>query len=160
MAKLKLKSGDTVRVIAGDHKGKEGKITKVLIEANKAIVEGVNLVSKHTKPSAQNPQGGIVKKEAALPISNLALVVDGETTRVGYRTEDGKKVTHVGGGWSCAGRCFVAHLGFACGACPYAAFFGAFADGQRLDWCGAQYREPLAHACGYGVPAFALAHHG
>ncbi|WP_139958444.1 50S ribosomal protein L24 [Flavicella sediminum] len=92
MAKLKIKTGDTVKVIAGDQKGKEGKVVRVFIEKNRAIVEGVNLVSKHTKPSAQSPQGGIVKKEASLNISNLMLLEDGNTTRVGYRTEDGKKV--------------------------------------------------------------------
>lgn len=93
MNKLKIKTGDTVRVIAGDHKGQEGKVQKILREKNKAIVEGVNMVSKHEKPSASNPQGGIVKKEAALHISNLSLVdKKGDTTRVGYRTEDGKKV--------------------------------------------------------------------
>jgi large subunit ribosomal protein L24 len=92
MIKLKIKTGDKVRVMAGDHRGEEGKVIKVLIETNKAIVEGVNMISKHTKPSAQSPQGGIVKKEAALHISNLMLVEDGKTTRVGYRNEDGKKV--------------------------------------------------------------------
>ncbi len=63
MTKLKIKSGDTVQVIAGDHKGSEGKVLKVLIDKNKAIVEGVNMVKKHTKPSAQSPQGGIVEKK-------------------------------------------------------------------------------------------------
>jgi large subunit ribosomal protein L24 len=92
MAKLKIKTGDTVRVIAGDQKGKEGKVVRVFIEKNRAIVEGVNLVSKHTKPSAQNPQGGIVKKEASLHVSNLMLLEGGNTTKVGYRVEDGKKV--------------------------------------------------------------------
>lgn len=93
MNKLKIKTGDTVRIIAGDHKGQEGKVQKILREKNKAIVEGVNMVSKHEKPSASNPQGGIVKKEAALHISNLSLIdKKGDTTRVGYRTEDGKKV--------------------------------------------------------------------
>ncbi len=92
MTKLKIKTGDTVRVTAGDDKGQEGKIVKVLIDKNKAIVEGVNMVSKHTKPSAQNPQGGISKFEAPVHISNLMLVENGETTRVGFRTEDGKKV--------------------------------------------------------------------
>ncbi len=92
MTKLKIKTGDTVRVTAGDDKGQEGKIVKVLIDKNKAIVEGVNMVSKHTKPSAQNPQGGISKFEAPIHISNLMLVENGETTRVGFRTEDGKKV--------------------------------------------------------------------
>ncbi|MGW1453886.1 50S ribosomal protein L24 [Salegentibacter agarivorans] len=93
MRKLKIKTGDTVRVIAGDHKGQEGKVRKVLIEKNKAIVEGVNTISKHEKPSASNPQGGIVKKEAPIHISNLSLLdKDGNTTRVGYKEEDGKKV--------------------------------------------------------------------
>ncbi|MDO9260590.1 MAG: 50S ribosomal protein L24 [Flavobacteriaceae bacterium] len=92
MIKLKIKTGDKVRVMAGDHRGEEGKIVKVIIESNKAIVEGVNMISKHTKPSAKSPQGGIVKKEAPLHISNLMLVEDGKTTRVGYRNEDGKKV--------------------------------------------------------------------
>ncbi|WP_430412034.1 50S ribosomal protein L24 [Kordia sp.] len=93
MTKLKIKSGDTVRVIAGDHKGSEGKVLTVLREKNKAIVEGVNMVSKHQKPSAQNPQGGIVKKEAPIQVSNLSLLTSkGETTRVGYRMEGDKKV--------------------------------------------------------------------
>jgi large subunit ribosomal protein L24 len=92
MAKLKIKTGDTVKVIAGDQKGKEGKVVRVFIEKNRAIVEGVNLVSKHTKPSAQNPQGGIVKKEASLDVSNLMLLEGGVATRVGYKLEDGKKV--------------------------------------------------------------------
>ena len=92
MANLKIKTGDTVKVIAGDHKGEEGKIVKVFIEKNKAIVEGVNMMSKHTKPSAENPQGGIVKKEASLHISNLMLIENGETTKVGYRIEGDKKV--------------------------------------------------------------------
>ncbi|WP_199287947.1 50S ribosomal protein L24 [Robertkochia solimangrovi] len=94
MIKLKIKSGDTVKVIAGDHKGSEGTVLRVDREKNKAIVEGVNLVSKHEKPSAKNPQGGIVKKEAPIHISNLSLIdpKSGETTRVGYEERDGKKV--------------------------------------------------------------------
>ena len=93
MGKLKIKTGDTVRVIAGDHKGSEGRVIKVLLDKNKAIVEGVNMVKKHMKPSAQNPQGGIVEKEALIQISNLSLLtVKGETTRVGYKMENGKKV--------------------------------------------------------------------
>lgn len=94
MTKLKIKSGDTVRVIAGDHKGSEGKVVRVYKLTNKAVVEGVNMVSKHTKPSAKNPQGGIVKKEAPIHISNLALV-DAKTkttTKVGFRMEGDKKV--------------------------------------------------------------------
>ena len=93
MTKLKIKSGDTVKVIAGDHKGSEGKVLKVLKDKNKAIVEGVNMVKKHTKPSAQNPQGGIVEKEASIHISNLSLLTSkGETTRVGYRMDGDNKV--------------------------------------------------------------------
>jgi|TARA_B100000767_G_scaffold115373_1_gene110092 large subunit ribosomal protein L24 len=93
MRKLKIKTGDTVRVIAGDHKGSEGKIIKVSLEKNKVIVEGVNMVKKHMKPSAQSPQGGIVEKEASIQISNLSLLTSkGETTRVGYKMEEGKKV--------------------------------------------------------------------
>ena len=93
MGKLKIKTGDTVRVITGDHKGSEGKVISVFSDKNKAIVEGVNMIKKHMKPNAQNPQGGIVEKEAAIQISNLSLFnSSGETTRVGYRTEDGKKV--------------------------------------------------------------------
>jgi|TARA_B110000014_G_C19705811_1_gene369329 large subunit ribosomal protein L24 len=93
MTKLKIKTGDTVRVIAGDHKGSEGTVTKILREKNKAIVEGVNMVSKHVKPNAENPQGGIVKKEAAIQVSNLSLLTkDGKTTRVGYKGEGKEKV--------------------------------------------------------------------
>ncbi|PIB28193.1 MULTISPECIES: 50S ribosomal protein L24 [Maribacter] len=94
MKKLKIKTGDTVRVVSGDHKGSEGKVMSVNLEKNKAIVEGVNVVSKHEKPSAQNPQGGIVKKEALIHISNLSLIdsKSGETTRVGFEVRDGKKV--------------------------------------------------------------------
>jgi len=91
---LKIKTGDTVKVIAGDHKGSEGKVLQVDREKNKAIVEGINVVSKHEKPSAKNPQGGIIKKEAPIQISNLALIdpKSGEATRVGYEVRDGKKV--------------------------------------------------------------------
>ncbi len=94
MTKLKIKTGDTVTVIAGDHKGTEGKVVRVLRDKNKAIVEGVNMVSKHEKPSAQNPQGGIVKKEAPINLSNLSLIdsKSGETTRVGFEVRDGVKV--------------------------------------------------------------------
>jgi len=94
MTKLKIKSGDTVRVIAGDHKGSEGKVLRVLKDKNRAIIEGVNMVSKHTKPSAKNPQGGIVKKEASMDISNVALVdpKSNSITKVGFRLEGEKKV--------------------------------------------------------------------
>ncbi|RED42186.1 LSU ribosomal protein L24P [Winogradskyella eximia] len=93
MTKLKIKSGDTVQIIAGDHKGSEGKVLKVLIDKNRAIVEGVNMVKKHTKPSAQSPQGGIVEKEASIHISNLSLLTSkGETTRVGFKMDGDNKV--------------------------------------------------------------------
>ncbi|AWI24502.1 MULTISPECIES: 50S ribosomal protein L24 [Flavobacterium] len=89
MIKLKIKSGDTVKVIAGDHKGTTGTVSRVYPEKNKAIVEGVNMVSKHTKPSAKNPQGGIVKKEAPIHISNLSLV-EGKAADKGAKKESKK----------------------------------------------------------------------
>ena len=92
MKKFKIKSGDTVKVIAGDHKGSEGKVLQIIKDKGRVLVEGVNLVSKHTKPSAQNPQGGIVKKEASIHISNLMLLENGDVTKVGYRVEGEKKV--------------------------------------------------------------------
>ena len=88
----KLKTGDKVVVVSGSNKGKEGKITKIL--DSKVIVEGVNVVTKHQKPSAINPQGGIVNKEAAIHVSNV-MPVDPETgkgTRVRFEMRDGKKV--------------------------------------------------------------------
>ena len=95
MGKLHIKKNDTVVVLAGEDKGKTGKVLKVLVEKNRALVEGVNMVSKSTKPSAKNPQGGIVKQEAPIHISNLSLVdpKSGKATRVGIKvTEDCKKV--------------------------------------------------------------------
>ncbi|MGE6220930.1 50S ribosomal protein L24 [Nubsella zeaxanthinifaciens] len=94
-AKLKIRKGDLVKVIAGDSKGQQGKVQEVLVSANRVVVEGVNLVSKHTKPSAATPNGGIIKKEAALHISNVQLVdpKSGKTTRVGRKLNaDGKLV--------------------------------------------------------------------
>ena len=91
MKKFKLKSGDTVKVIAGDHKGSEGKVLQIIRDKDRVLVEGVNLVSKHTKPSAQSPQGGIVKKEASLHISNVMLVEDGVAVRVGYNVDGDAK---------------------------------------------------------------------
>ena len=92
MGKIKIKRDDKVLVIAGEHKGSEGKVIKVMRDQNKAIIEGVNMIKKHAKPSAQNPQGGIVEKEAPIHISNLSLTTaDGQATRVGYRFEDGNK---------------------------------------------------------------------
>jgi len=95
MSKIKIRKGDKVQVIAGAHKGSEGTVIKILVDSNKAIVEGVNLVKKHNKPNAQNPQGGIAEKEAPIQISNLSLLTaEGEPTRVGYRMEDGVKVRY------------------------------------------------------------------
>ena len=96
MKKFNIKKGDTVYVNAGNDKGKTGKILKVMPEKDRAIVEGVNLVSKHTKPNAQHPQGGIIKQEAGIHVSNLQLIdpQSGKPTRVGYKTVDGKKVRY------------------------------------------------------------------
>ena len=95
MSKLHIKKNDTVFVLAGEDKGKTGKVLKVLVDKNRAIVEGINIVSKSAKPSAKNPQGGIVKQEASIHISNLSLIEpkSGKATRVAVKkTEDGKKV--------------------------------------------------------------------
>ena len=91
MKKFKIKTGDTVKVIAGDHKGSEGKVLQIIKDKDRVLVEGVNLVSKHTKPSAQSPQGGIVKKEASLHISNVMLVEEGTAVRVGYQVDGDTK---------------------------------------------------------------------
>ena len=90
--KLKIKKGDTVIVIAGEDKGKNGKVLEVFPKENTALVQGVRIVSKHTKPNAQNQQGGIVKQEAPINISNLKLTIAGKATRVGRKVEDGKTV--------------------------------------------------------------------
>ena len=90
MAKLKLKKGDTVKVITGNDKGSTGEILKVLTADNKVIVAGVNKVKKHTKPSAQNPQGGIVESEAPIQISNVMLLDGDAATRVGRKVVDGE----------------------------------------------------------------------
>ena len=96
-AKLKIRKGDLVKVIAGDSKGTQGKIVEVILANGRAIVEGANLVSKHTKPNAANPNGGIIKQEAAIHISNLALVdpKTGNTTRVGRKRNDAGKLVRV-----------------------------------------------------------------
>lgn len=86
----KIKKDDLVKVIAGKDKDKTGKVLHV--KDGKVLVEGCNMVTKHSKPSAGNPQGGIVKQEATIDISNVMLVVDGKATRVGFEVKDGKKV--------------------------------------------------------------------
>ena len=88
----KIKKDDLVKVIAGKDNGKEGKVLHVDTKKNKVVVEGCNMVTKHTKPNAANPNGGIVNCEAAMDISNVMLVVDGKATRVGFTVKDGKKV--------------------------------------------------------------------
>ena len=92
MATSKIKKGDTVKVITGKDKGKEGKVLSV--KDGKVLVEGVNTVTKHTKPSQANPQGGIIHKEAAIDISNVMYVNKGKTTRVGFKLDGDKKVRY------------------------------------------------------------------
>ena len=90
--KLSVKKGDTVKVIAGADKGKQGKVMEVDAKNGKIKVEGVNVISKHSKPSAGNPNGGIIQKEAFFDASNAMLVFKGKETRVGFRMEGDKKV--------------------------------------------------------------------
>ena len=92
MSALKIKKGDNVKVIAGKDKGKEGKVISVDVQKGKVVVEGVNMITKHSKPSQANPNGGIIQKEAAIDSSNVMLVVGGKATRVGFEVKDGKKV--------------------------------------------------------------------
>lgn len=94
MSKLHIKKGDTVYVNTGEDKGKTGRVLQVLVTENRAIVEGVNMISKHSKPNAQNPQGGIEKKEASIHISNLNLVdpKTGEPTRIGRKFDGSGKL--------------------------------------------------------------------
>ena len=97
MASLHIKKGDTVYVLAGDDKCKTGRVLSIMAKDGRAIVEGINLVSKSTKPNAQNPQGGIIKKEAPINMSNLAVLdpKSGKPTRVGYRKDEkGKTVRY------------------------------------------------------------------
>jgi large subunit ribosomal protein L24 len=93
--KLHLRKGDIVKVIAGDSKGSQGRILEILAEKRRVLIEGVNIVSKHTKPNAKQTQGGIVKKEAPIHISNVMLVDGkGNVTRVGRRLEENKLVRY------------------------------------------------------------------
>ena len=98
MTKLHIKKGDNVIVIAGDHKGEQGKVLMVNVEKQRAIVEGVNLVSKHTKPNTENPKGGILKQEAAVHVSNLKITdKSGKPSRIGRKEDDktGKSVRYL-----------------------------------------------------------------
>jgi len=89
---IRIKKGDLVKVIAGKDKGKEGKVVAIDHKKNTVIVEGANMLTKHTKPSVQNQQGGIVTEEGPIHISNVMFVHNGKTTKIGYKVEDGKKV--------------------------------------------------------------------
>ena len=92
MSTMKIKKGDTVKVIAGKDKDKEGKVLSVDKKNGKVVVEGVNMVTKHAKPSAANQNGGIIQKEAALDVSNVMYVYKGKPTRIGFKVENDKKV--------------------------------------------------------------------
>lgn len=94
LPKIKIKKGDKVKVLSGDYKGKTGVVLEVMPAENKALVEGIRIVSRHTKPNAKNTQGGIIKQEAPIHISNLMLVVGNTPTRVGRREENGKIVRY------------------------------------------------------------------
>jgi len=96
MKKIHIKKGDTVYVNAGNDKGKTGKVLAVHPDKDRAIVEGINMVSKHTKPNSKQPQGGIIKQEAGIHISNLQLIdpQQNKPTRVGYKFVDGKKIRY------------------------------------------------------------------
>ena len=97
MNSLFIKKGDTVYVNAGNDRGKTGRVLRVLVKKNRAVVEGINMVSKSVKPSAKHPQGGIIKMEAPIHVSNLNLIdpKSGKPTRIGYRiNEEGKKVRY------------------------------------------------------------------
>ncbi len=89
---VKIKKGDTVRVIAGKDKGKEGKVISVDPKKNRVIVEGINMITKSEKPRVAGQQGGIINKEAPIDISNVMYLANGQVTRIGYTIEDGKKV--------------------------------------------------------------------
>ena len=92
MSTMKIKKGDTVKVIAGKDNNKEGKVLSVDVKNGKVLVEGVNMVTKHSKPSQANPNGGIIQKEAPIDMSNVMYVHKGKATRIGFKVEDGKKV--------------------------------------------------------------------
>ena len=90
---MKIKKGDTVQVITGNDAGKTGRVIKIFIDRDRIVVEGVNIVKKHARPTQDTPQGGIIEKEATIHVSNVMLVAGGKPTRVGYKTlEDGRKV--------------------------------------------------------------------
>jgi large subunit ribosomal protein L24 len=85
--KIHIRKGDTVKVIAGDSKGQQGKVTEVFPDENRALVEGVNMVTRHSKPTSKNPQGGILKQEAPIHISNLMVVMGGKASKIGRKID-------------------------------------------------------------------------
>ena len=92
---MKIRKGDTVQIISGNETGKSGRVIKVFPIKDKIIVEGLNMVKKHARPTQENPQGGIMEKEAAIHISNVMYIAGGKPTRIGYKTlEDGRKVKY------------------------------------------------------------------
>ena len=92
---MKIKKGDTVQVITGNDGGKIGRVIKVFLNRDRVVIEGVNIVKKHARPTQDNPQGGIIEKEATIHISNIMMVAGGKPTRLGYKTlEDGRKVKY------------------------------------------------------------------
>jgi large subunit ribosomal protein L24 len=92
---MKIKKNDTVQVISGTDKGKTGRVIKVYPDRERVVVEGINNVKRHMRPTQDNPQGGIMEKEASIHVSNVMLMVGGKATRVGYKIlEDGKKVRY------------------------------------------------------------------
>ncbi len=92
MSAIRIKKGDTVRVIAGKDKDKEGKVIAIIRKKNRVIVEGVNMITKHTKPSTANPNGGIIHQEAPIDISNVMYLTEGKVSRIGYKMDGDKKV--------------------------------------------------------------------
>ena len=92
---MKIKKGDTVQIITGNDAGKTGRVIKVFLDKDRVVVEGANMVKKHARPTQDNPQGGIIEKEATIHISNVMLIASGKPTRVGYKIlEDGRKVKY------------------------------------------------------------------
>ena len=90
---MKIKKGDTVQIITGNDAGKTGRVIKVFLDKDRVVVEGVNMVKKHARPTQDNPQGGIMEKEASIHSSNVMMVAGGKPTRIGYKTlEDNRKV--------------------------------------------------------------------
>jgi len=90
---MRLKTGMSVRVISGNHKGKEGKILRIIKDRDRLVIEGVNLIKKHTRPTQDNPKGGIIEREGSLHISNVMYLYNGKVSRIGYkRLDDGSKV--------------------------------------------------------------------